>query len=307
MFKVCSKAAFLPAASRILESKKVLGHRLAAMSGGKLGVRSTAASGATVYESERAVHEYLQMHFATPSEILPYACGPENALGFPERCAEILVAASKKVGSYSGDSALDVGCAVGGATFSLAKHFACVDGIDFSLAFIDAARQLQKQGSMDYKSLVEGTRFKDQTAVAPKGLSLDRCTFTQGDACDMEALRESGVLRSSGYEAVLASNLLCRLPRPRAFLRSCAEWAVAERGVLLLVTPFSWLEEYTPLSEWIGGGDEVSSEALSKEMNALGFQLLSREEVPFLIREHARKYQWGVSEATCWMKGKSGV
>jgi hypothetical protein len=29
-------------------------------------------------------------------------------------------------------------------------------------------------------------------------------------------------------------------------------------------------------------------------------QLLHEEDVPFLIREHARKFQWGISHATVW-------
>merc|ERR1712060_478170 len=119
-----------------------------------------------------------------------------------------------------------------------------------------------------------------------------------------EALRDSGFLRPEGYDAVFAGNLLCRLPKPRAFLRSCSEWAVGKGGVLVLVSPFSWLEEYTPREEWIGGGQEVSSETLEKEMLALGFALRKREDVPFLIRERARKFQWGVSECTVWEKAE---
>lgn len=33
-------------------------------------------------------------------------------------------------------------------------------------------------------------------------------------------------------------------------------------------------------------------------MKGLGFELVHEEQVPFLIREHARKFQWGCSHAT---------
>ena len=32
-------------------------------------------------------------------------------------------------------------------------------------------------------------------------------------------------------------------------------------------------------------------------------QLLHEEDTPFLIREHARKFQWGCSHATVWQLG----
>lgn len=52
-------------------------------------VRSTAASGSAVYESTRAVHEYLLLHFGDPEVLMPYSFGPKDALNFPVRSAEI--------------------------------------------------------------------------------------------------------------------------------------------------------------------------------------------------------------------------
>lgn len=58
-------------------------------------VRSTTASGvgpgqgSLVYESARAVDEYVQFHFADPDELLPFPCGPREALQFPARLAEL--------------------------------------------------------------------------------------------------------------------------------------------------------------------------------------------------------------------------
>jgi 2-polyprenyl-3-methyl-5-hydroxy-6-metoxy-1,4-benzoquinol methylase len=39
---------------------------------------------------------------------------------------------------------LDVGCAVGGASFELARHFREVVGIDFSRAFVQAAKLMKE-------------------------------------------------------------------------------------------------------------------------------------------------------------------
>ena len=43
-----------------------------------------------------------------------------------------------------------------------------------------------------------------------------------------------------------------------------------------------------------------SADELKALMEALGFELLHEEQVPFLIREHARKFQWGCSHATVY-------
>lgn len=32
------------------------------------------------------------------------------------------------------------------------------------------------------------------------------------------------------------------------------------------------------------------------------FDLVAREDIPFLIREHVRKYQWGCSNAMVWRR-----
>ena len=103
---------------------------------------------------------------------------------------------------------------------------------------------------------------------------------------------------------MIASNLLCRLPKPRKFLRD-VESVMCKKGLLILVSPYSWLEEYTPASEWIGGTDEEESFTVLKPFmeEELGyFKLLHEEDIPFIIREHERKYQLGFSHATVWLK-----
>ncbi|KAL3929170.1 MAG: hypothetical protein SGARI_004828 [Bacillariaceae sp.] len=76
-----------------------------------------------------------------------------------------------------------------------------------------------------------------------------------------------------------------------------------------MVTPFSWLTEFTPRGKWLGGfSDPVSKEPIrSKDvlqgvMHDNGFEKVHEEEMPLMIREHARKYQYIVSEATGWRK-----
>jgi hypothetical protein len=78
--------------------------------------------------------------------------------------------------------------------------------------------------------------------------------------------------------------------------------------VVLFVSPYSWLEEYTPKDKWIGGctyenGSAVDSkQKLRKIMERKGFGLIHDEAVPLVIREHARKYQYIISDATRGVK-----
>lgn len=57
--------------------------------------------------------------------------------------------------------------------------------------------------------------------------------------------------------AVLAANLLCRLPDPSVFLRRLPS-LIKPGGVLVLVSPYSWLPAWTDRQHWLGGyRDEV--------------------------------------------------
>ena len=81
-----------------------------------------------------------------------------------------------------------------------------------------------------------------------------------------------------------------RLPEPRKFLESLPR-LLKPGGVAVIISPYSWLQEYTAQEHWLGGlvrgGDSVASaEALAEAMAALGFALVEQFDMPFLIREH---------------------
>eukprot|EP00122_Pirum_gemmata_P007902 Pgem_evm1s7267 len=62
---------------------------------------------------------------------------------------------------------------------------------------------------------------------------------------------------------------------------------LSDNGIVVLVSPYSWLVEYTPKDKWIGAKDgENSADAIKKIMNSLNFELVKESNVPFLIREH---------------------
>ena len=79
--------------------------------------------------------QYLDLHFPNSFD----SSAPSHALRFPQRVAQLLLAALPSRGR-----ALDVGCAVGGSSFELAAHGCDVLGVDFSKAFIEAAERMRR-------------------------------------------------------------------------------------------------------------------------------------------------------------------
>lgn len=315
-----------------------------------------AGGGPAMYETKRAVDEYLQFHLGDPKDVLPYGEGaPHQALRFTQRCADLCSkhcrsapAARRTVGGGGSSDdlllmpfesgaahrvrqgvALDVGCAVGGASFELTRHFRDVVGVDLSAPFVAAAKVLKERGRLTYKSLAEGTTYVTKEAIVNPRIDRTRVDFREGDACALPPSLLGGggdpadaqhFQNFGRHDAVLAANLLCRLPDPEAFLRDCAK-LVRPDGVLVLVSPYSWLEAWTPKHKWLGGarsapgGDDEKKKTNRSfaairallESPAGGFDLVDQTDLPFLIKEHDRKFQWGCSHATVWRRRRQST
>jgi putative 4-mercaptohistidine N1-methyltranferase len=241
-----------------------------------------------IYETERLLHEYLLFHFATPEEILPWPEGPHAALNFPVRTVHELIS---KDSLNPESTALDLGCAVGRSTFELTQFCSHVIGIDFSQSFIDAANHLAKTRSLYYRRHEEADRYTEALASVPAHLRTQRAQFEQGDAMNLRSDLGS-------FDLVHAANLLCRLPNPLLCLQRLPQ-LVNPGGQLLLTTPCTWLEEFTPRDAWPASGDTF--EWLKHHLSP-HFTLEKQLDMPFLIREHARKFQWSVALGSLWRR-----
>lgn len=260
-----------------------------------------AGSASQVYEDARMVDDYMLLHHGEPQIQMPWPGGPQCATAFPQRCADWLIDGARKFGSGTA-RALDVGCAVGGASFELARGFDEVLGVDLSRAFIDAANTLKKEGSRDYFRRDEGNLGVTVTARIDPSIERQRVSFRQADACSLPA-------ELVDLDAVLMANLLCRLPSPKSLLGRLGgpRGLVRVGGLVALFSPYSWLEQFTPEEAWIGGfekdGQAVrSADALKAFLRDEGFVLRREEEVPLVIREHARKYQFIVTHGMLWQR-----
>ena len=247
------------------------------------------------YESARLLAEYLQFHYGKPAEVLPYPSGPHAALDFAVR---IVTETVDLAALPEGARALDLGCAVGRSSFELARYCQEVLGIDYSESFVRAASALAAGGRLTYERIDEGTLTTTCAAEVPPGVDRRRVRFEVGDAC---ALRHD----LGSFDVVLLANLVDRLPEPARCLERLAD-LVTPGGQLVIASPFTWLEEYTPPTNWLGGYEAVDRRIVSsqtlQELLAGTFEFQRRVDVPFLIREHARKYQWSISWAGVWRR-----
>ncbi|MDB6069653.1 MAG: uncharacterized protein JWL81_824 [Verrucomicrobiales bacterium] len=254
-----------------------------------------------LYETRRLVDEYLLFHYGADHEILPWDGGPVSALRFPLRTVtELLPSCGNLSGNPDGLRALDVGCAVGRSAFELSKVCAEVVGIDYSHAFIQAAASLQTGVPLPYQIAREAHLTEPLVARLPEngtgsgGLPGDihpeRISFRQGDAMNLP--EDLGT-----FDIVHAANLICRLTEPLRFLQRLPS-LIRPGGHLLLTTPCTWLAEFTPPDRWPTGTTlDWLTETLSPH-----FDLIQKKDLPFLIREHARKFQWSMALGTVWQR-----
>ena len=240
------------------------------------------------YETDKMMSEYAEFHYG------------DEYFGVPNFSKALVDAAINTLIDKPKRKALDLGCASGRATFELARYFEQVTGVDFSARFITQGVHLAQGETLRYTLADEGelVSYKSRS-LGDLGLSefKQKVEFSQGDACNLKP-------QFTGYDFILAANLIDRLYNPAKFLSSIHE-RLNIGGVLMLASPYTWLVEHTPREDWIGGfkKDGESFTTLDGLQAHLGkhFRLIQGpQEVPFVIRETKRKFQHTLSEVTIW-------
>ncbi|WCE93580.1 5-histidylcysteine sulfoxide synthase [Acidithiobacillus ferriphilus] len=242
-----------------------------------------------VYESDALVSQYAEFHYG------------REYYGVANFAAKVVGIAVEAMAGRPLRRALDIGCAVGRGSFELAKHCPEVTGLDFSARFISVGVQLRERGHFSYTLTEEGELQSYQTAdLATLGLTgtADRVHFFQADACNLKPLYRD-------YDLVVAANLIDRLHHPRKFLEDIAD-RILPGGLLVITSPYTWLEEHTARTEWLGGfkrdGENLSTFDALREILSGAFRLRddSPQDLSFVIRETARKYQHSIAQVTIW-------
>lgn len=248
-----------------------------------------------IYETDSMVSQYIEFHYGDTYFDVP---------NFPVACIDEVKSVIEQNSNYKTERALDLGCATGRSSFELAKLYDHVDAVDFSVRLIEPPTNLQNNGAQRYVIQDQGDlvsykevkleNFDEYEAVKNK------IYFMQGDACNL-------VEKFNDYDLVFAGNLIDRLYDPAKFL-NLIKSRIRPGGLLVLTSPYTWLEEFTPKENWIGGykadtGENYTTlEGLTDQLSP-EFKLIKEpKDIPFTIRETARKHQHTLSEMTVWEK-----
>ncbi len=241
-----------------------------------------------VYETDELIAQYCEFHY-----------GSEN-FGIKNFCVNSVELLKPYIENIKTVKALDLGCSVGRSTFELAKNFDEVVGIDFSANFINVGAKLKAYDSLIYKVKKEGEIFEEKS-VSLESLGLEeiknKVTFMQGDACNLKDIY-------TGFDLIFCSNLIDRLYYPQKFLSDIPS-RINDNGLLVLLSPYTWLEDYTPKENWLGGYIKDNKEVYTLDTlkeNLSQFELLETIDVPFVIQETSRKYQHTISQMSIWKK-----
>ena len=246
---------------------------------------------ANPYNADATVNLYIHFHYSNEVYF--------NVPNYPKAVAQIAI---NNTPPEQRLRALDLGCATGRTSFELAKEFKHVTGIDYAQRLIDVAVEFQKNKKLEWTVCNHGDIMDSfNCSTQELGLSdemLNRIEFAKGDAHKLLA-------QYTDYNVVVACNLIDRLHSPLLFLENVHR-ILAQNGILILLDPYTWLEEYTEKNKWIGAkyidNAPVSTFDALKKVLAPTFDFIKEQDVPFVIRETARKYQHTLAHCTVWKK-----
>lgn len=245
-----------------------------------------------MYEKDDVVARYIEFHYSEDTFGTP---------NFPVACVDAI---APYLEGRDTRRALDIGCATGRSSFELAKHFDHVDAADFSVRLIEAPINLQITGSQRFVIVDEGelVSYRDVKLSDYEGCQAvkDKVSFSQGDACNLAD-------KYNAYDLVFTGNLIDRLYDPEKFLLSMKD-RILPGGLLVIISPYRWKEEFTPREKWLGGFKAATGENYRtlegiKDALAPEFKMIDTpQDIPFAIRETARNSVQGLSEMSVWEK-----
>jgi SAM-dependent methyltransferase len=195
------------------------------------------------YESLPVLSSYLWSHYG---DLL----GDEFATDAYVRWAELM--------QQNPGLCLDTGSAVGRFSFEMAKKFDFVVGLDNSLTFIRASRELMRQRGAELTLPEEGVLTRRERLVFPEDWQTENVEFIVGDA---QALP----FRSQGFAGVSSLNVVDKVPRPLTHLSEINRLARTRDAQLLFSDPFSWSTEAAPEEQWLGGKEDGSFAGRGKD------------------------------------------
>jgi SAM-dependent methyltransferase/uncharacterized protein YbaR (Trm112 family) len=145
--------------------------------------------------------------------------------------------------------ALDIGCAVGRLTFELTKTHDRAVGIDTSLSFIRAARNLLSQRLLEFDLIMEGRITERKSSTLDPDFEFESAEFIVADAMALP-------FRSDRFATASSVNILEKVSDPSLHLSEANRVMDKTNAQFLFSDPFSWDETVSNPNLWLGGRNE---------------------------------------------------
>jgi uncharacterized protein YbaR (Trm112 family) len=160
---------------------------------------------------------------------------------------------------------LDIGSAVGRFSFDMTAKFDFVIGLDNSVAFIRAARELMMNRHMRIDLMDEGALTFEAMLELPDEWKSEKIEFIVGDAL---ALPFAG----GKFSGLSSLNLLDKVPHPIRHLTEMNRTALESGSEFLFSDPFSWSREVADQADWLGGKEngDYSGKGIDNVSSLLG-------------------------------------
>jgi uncharacterized protein YbaR (Trm112 family) len=183
------------------------------------------------YETSPVVSSYLWSHYG---DLL----GDEQASDAYTQWADLMAVDS--------GFCLDIGAAVGRFSFEMSTKKDFVVGIDNSVSFIRAARDLMIHGHKDVSLIQEGLLTSEERLQLSEKWFPEKVEFLVADAQRLP-------FRSGIFSSMASLNLLDKVPSPMKHLIE-ANRVASKQGVEFLCSdPYSWSTDTAEEEEWLGG------------------------------------------------------
>ena len=142
--------------------------------------------------------------------------------------------------------ALDIGCSVGRLTFELTKTHDRAVGMDTSLSFIRAARQLAARQRVEFELILEGRITRTASGDLDPAFKFDTVEFIVADAMALP-------FRSGRFATTTSVNILEKVPDPLRHFKEADRVMDKSDAQFLFSDPFSWDESVNHPDSWLGG------------------------------------------------------
>lgn len=200
---------------------------------------------------------------------------------------------------------LDLNTDTGRLAFELAPYYASITAFDFTARMLRMANHLQEQDGMRYTMKDENDLvFYREVVLSALGLgdSAKNIAFLQADINNLKPLY-------TGYDLIVLPDILHKVAKPRAFLRSLAD-RLNDNGILIIATDYNWNLADTEHKYWLGGykkdGEPVTGfDALAKTLSESFEMARQPEDLWLTVPKTSRIKEEKLLQVTVWKKIKN--